>query len=153
MNPKDITVVVRRRVRKAARDRCGYCLNPQRYVRFAHRRLRLTVMGALEIEHIIPRARGGRNDESNLWLSCSLCNRYKGTQTKGRDPVSGAVVALFNPHTQKWFNHFQWSIDGTHIIGLTQTGRATVEALKLNNEVAVEVRRNWVLAGWHPPEE
>lgn len=25
------------------------------------------------------------------------------------------------------------------------------DALKLNNEVAVEVRRNWVLAGWHPP--
>ena len=137
MNPKDITVVVRRRVRKAARDRCGYCLSPQRYVRFAHRRpvgtgsrdIRLTVMGALEIEHIIPRARGGRNDESNLWLSCSLCNRYKGTQTKGIDPVSGVVVALFNPRTQKCSlrsptaspygsEHFQWSADGTHINGV-----------------------------------
>jgi hypothetical protein len=30
---------------------------------------------------------------------------------------------------------------------------ATVEALHLNNDLAVEVRRNWVLAGWHPPEE
>ena len=47
MNPKDITVAVRRRVRKAARDRCGYCLSSQQYV-----------MGTLEIEHIIPRARG-----------------------------------------------------------------------------------------------
>jgi hypothetical protein len=42
-------------------------------------------------------------------------------------------------------------VDGTRIIGRTPVGRATVEALRLNNEVAVEVRRNWVLAGWHPP--
>jgi len=110
-------------------------------------------MGRLEIEHIIPRAQGGSDDESNLWLSCSLCNRYKGAQTEGIDSMSGAVAALFNPRTQKWFNHFQWSVDGTYIIGLTQIGRATVEALRLNNEIAVKVRRNWVLAGWHPPEE
>jgi len=38
------------------------------------------------------------------------------------------------------------------IVGLTPVGRATISALNLNNEVAVEVRRNWVLAGWHPPE-
>ena len=91
--------------------------------------------------------------QSNLWLSCSLCNRYKSAQTKGIDLVSSAVVLLFNPRTQKWSEHFQWSIDGTHIIGLTQTGRATVESLKLNNEIAVEVRRNWILAGWHSPED
>jgi hypothetical protein len=41
---------------------------------------------------------------------------------------------------------------GTQIIGLTSIGRATVAALQLNNELAVEVRRNWVLAGWHPPQ-
>jgi len=110
-------------------------------------------MGKLEIEHIIPRAQGGSDDKSNLWLSCSLCNRYKGAQTAGIDPVSGAVVALFNPRTQNWSEHFQWGADGTHVIGLTQVGRVTVDALKLNNEVAVEVRRNWSLAGWHPPEE
>jgi len=66
--------------------------------------------------------------------------------------VSGTTVALFNPRTQVWADHFRWSADGTYIIGLTPVGRATVEALQLNNEVAIEVRRNWVLAGWHPPE-
>ena len=35
---------------------------------------------------------------------------------------------------------------------LDRRGRDAVEALRLNNELAVEVRRNWVLAGWHPPE-
>ena len=110
-------------------------------------------MGTLEIEHIIPRSKGGSNEESNLWLSCSLCNRNKGAKTTGVDPLTGEVLPLFNPRTQKWSQHFQWSADGTYINGISPTGRATERELKLNNEVAVEVRRNWVLAGWHPPEE
>ena len=142
MSPTYLSASVRQHVREAARGRCGYCLSPQRYV-----------MGKLEVEHIIPRAQGGRDNESNLWLSCSLCNRYKGSQVTGVDPLSGATVVLFNPRTQVWSKHFRWSPDGTQIIGLTSIGRATVEALRLNNELAVEVRRNWVLADWHPPEE
>lgn len=110
-------------------------------------------MSRLEIEHIIPRARGGSDDESNLWFSCSLCNRHKGSQITGIDPLSGTLVALFNPRNQRWWEHFQWSPDGTRIIGVTPVGRATVAALRLNNELAVEVRRNWVLAGWHPPRD
>ena len=62
-------------------------------------------------------------------------------------------IAVFNPRTQRWDDHFNWSNDGVQIIGITPVGRATVEALKLNNQLAVEVRRNWVLAGWHPPQE
>lgn len=38
------------------------------------------------------------------------------------------------------------------MIGLTATGRATIAALKLNNRLAVTVRRNWVRTGWHPPK-
>jgi hypothetical protein len=106
----------------------------------------------LEIEHIIPRAHGGSDNESNLWLSCSLCNRYKGSQVMGIDPVTRVPVGLFNPRAQIWREHFRWNPEGTHIVGVTPVGRATVEALRLNNEVAVEVRRNWVVAGWHPPE-
>lgn len=47
---------------------------------------------------------------------------------------------------------FSWSEGGAKIVGLTPAGRATVQALRLNNELAVEVRRNRVLAGWHPPK-
>ena len=142
MSPPDVTVSLRHRIRETARDRCGYCLSSQRYV-----------MGKLEVEHIIPRVRGGSDDESNLWLSCSLCNRYKGSQTTGVDPLDGVQVELFNPRTQVWREHFRWSPEGTLILGVTPVGRATVEALRLNNELAVEVRRNWVLASWHPPQE
>ena len=59
---------------------------------------------------------------------------------------------MFNPRTQVWSEHFRWSAEGAYIHGITPTGRATVAALQLNNALAVEVRRNWILAGWHPPE-
>ena len=141
MSSVTISEALRQRVRETARHRCGYCLSHQRYV-----------MGQLEIEHIIPRARGGSEDESILWIACGLCNRYKGSQVTGLDPLHGDTVALFNPRTQVWSEHFCWSADGVYIYGRTPTGRGTVAALQLNNELAVEVRRNWILAGWHPPE-
>ncbi len=140
MSALSLSDSLRQRVRESAGDRCGYCLSSQRYV-----------MSKLEIEHLIPHAQGGSHDESNLWLSCSLCNRYKGSQTTGIDPLNNGRVSLFNPRTQVWSEHFYWSPDGTRILGQTPTGRATVEALHFNNELAVEVRRNWVVAGWHPP--
>jgi 5-methylcytosine-specific restriction endonuclease McrA len=112
-----IPVETERRVRAAARNRCGYCLSPQHLV-----------MARLEIEHIIPRAKGGATDESNLWLSCPLCNRYKSDQTVAQDPASGQVVRLFNPRLDAWFEHFCWAEDGIRILGLTPIGRATVAA-------------------------
>jgi hypothetical protein len=133
---------VREWVRAQAGDRCGYCLAPQRLV-----------LGWLEIEHIIPTAGGGSDDEDNLWLGCRLCNSYKGVQTEGMDPETGRTVRLFNPRRQKWAEHFTWSEDGTRILGRTPCGRASVIALQLNNILAVMVRGEWVAAGWHPPRE
>jgi hypothetical protein len=111
------------------------------------------VLGILEIEHIIPTAIGGTDEEENLWLACSLCNNYKGTQTDAFDRVTQKHVKLFNPRTQQWSQNFAWSEDATEIIGLTDCGRATVTALQLNNNIAVSVRRQWVSAGWHPPTD
>jgi hypothetical protein len=64
---------------------------------------------------------------------------------------TGEKVFLFNPRQQKWADHFVWSEDSTQIIGKTACGRATVNALKLNNALAMIVRQNWIQAGWHPP--
>jgi hypothetical protein len=136
--PKD----VQRRVRAQAQNRCGYCISSQKYI-----------LGLLEMEHIHPEALGGTDDEENLWLACRLCNGFKGIQTHGRDPITGRRVKLFNPRRQQWRRHFTWSSDRVRIIGLTVCGRATVAALKLNNLLAVNVRREWVKAGWHPPED
>ena len=68
------------------------------------------------------------------------------------DPVAGMTVELFNPRQQDWFQHFSWDNEGTRILGITPTGRATVEALKLNNPYIIPARRLWVIAGWHPPK-
>jgi 5-methylcytosine-specific restriction endonuclease McrA len=61
MTRESISAELERRVREAARHRCGYCLSPQRLV-----------MARLEIEHILPVAKGGDRSETNLWLSCPL---------------------------------------------------------------------------------
>jgi hypothetical protein len=108
-------------------------------------------MQVLEIEHILPRAKGGTDSEDNLWLACRLCNNAKGVQTHGYDSLTKRRVKLFNPRIQMWRRHFSWSDDGTLIVGRTACGRATVTALNLNNEIALVVRQNWVTAGWHPP--
>ena len=111
-------------------------------------------MARLEVEHIVPLAQGGNNDEENLWLACPLCNRYKGDRIAAIDPVSGEAVQLFNPRKQDWFEHFQWSEDGIRGIGRTAVGRATVAALHLSDDPdALAVRSYWVAAGWHPPSK
>jgi HNH endonuclease len=107
---------------------------------------------AYAVEHLIPLARGGSSERNNLWLACVLCNGHKGIQTHALDLITNQSVTLFNPRHQDWYTHFTWSQDGTHIIGLTPVGRATVVALKLNNDHLVRARRRWVAAGWHPPE-
>ncbi len=135
-----IPEAVRQRVRAQANNQCGYCHSLQKYV-----------LGILEIEHIIPKAAGGSDNEDNLWLACCLCNSYKGIQTQAKDPVTNQPVKLFNPRQQKWAEHFTWVDDGARILGITNIGRATALALKLNNPFAVAVRQAWISAGWHPP--
>ncbi len=142
MRRRRISSSLRAKIAEEARYRCGYCLTQQ-----------IAVNSLLEVEHIIPTAAGGTNDEENLWLSCTACNRYKGIQVKAQDPETGRLVRLFNPRRQNWERHFRWSEDGTEIIGLTACGLATVEALKLNNELAKQARAIWRDAGIHPPND
>lgn len=109
-------------------------------------------MGRLQVDHIIPQARDGPDEDDNLCLACELCNQYKWKKTEGTDPQNGQRVALFNPRQQNWDEYFTWSEDGVEVLGLTPCGRATVDVLKLNNSLARTVRKNWVRAGWHPPK-
>ena len=144
MNPhaRRISAEVRQRVAEAARHRCGYCLTSQH------------IIGPLlEIDHIIPEARGGTSDEQNLWLACPLCNSRKADRQEAVDPESEMIVPLFNPRTELWDEHFEWTEQGTIIRGKTATGRATVSALNMNHPDMITARRLWVLAGWHPPSD
>jgi hypothetical protein len=137
-----IPVELRRLVRSDAQARCGYCHTPEAYIGMP-----------LEYEHLYPVALGGPTERANLWLACSRCNDFKGDRISGRDPETGEQLPLFNPRSQSWFEHFAWSTVGTHILGLTPLGRATVDALQLNNDFIVITRQFWVAAGWWPPAE
>jgi hypothetical protein len=53
---------------------------------------------------------------------------------------------------ESWNEHFEWVENGTKLRGRTPTGRATVQALDLNDPTLVVTRDLWVVAGWHPPD-
>jgi hypothetical protein len=125
-----------------ARERCGYCLTSQH------------IIGPLlEIEHYIPESRGGTSDEENLWLACPMCNSHKSDRIDAVDRETEQKVPIFNPRKQQWSEHFVWVEGGTVIRGLTQVGRATIEALHMNHPNMVAARKLWVAAGWHPPDD
>lgn len=133
---------LRQKVFSRANHRCEYCLTSRRVIGMP-----------LVIDHILPRSLGGDDEPENLGAACYRCNEYKGAKTHSRDPVTGAWVPLFNPRAQVWREHFAWANGGTHIVGLTPTGRATVMALRLNNEYVVESRALWIAREWHPPAD
>jgi hypothetical protein len=141
MSTQHIPTAPRLRVAETARFRCGYCLTSQR------------IIGPLlEIEHLIPEAKGGTADEDNLFLACPTCNSHKTDRIEAVDPESHVNVPLFNPRADSWNEHFEWVDNGAVIRGKTPRGRATVLALNMNHPDMVAARQLWVMAGWHPPQ-
>lgn len=139
MSRPNIPAEIRRQVIEDAGFCCGYCLSDE------------TLMGAsLTFEHIIPIAEGGPTTRENLWRSCRQCNESKSTRTHATDPDTENIVPLFNPRTEAWSDHFEWSEDYVQIVGISPTGRATVTALRLNRSLLVKARRRWRLTGWPP---
>jgi hypothetical protein len=132
---------LKNKIRRKAQNRCGYCLTPQEILSMS-----------LEFEHLYPIAEGGTDTEENLWLACRNCNSFKHAKIQAVDPITQTEVSIFNPRTQNWNEHFEFSKDKTEIIGKTLCGRATVVALRLNYEQAVNARKLWVSAGWYPPK-
>jgi 5-methylcytosine-specific restriction endonuclease McrA len=59
-----ITDAVKHRVRECANNRCGYCLTQQQYVPLS-----------LEIEHLIPKSKGGSDSEDNIWIPNALSSQ------------------------------------------------------------------------------
>jgi hypothetical protein len=117
-------------VRRAG-DRCEYCQLPAQ----------LQISG-FELDHILPRSHGGQTELSNVALACPHCNARKWAHVDGEDPESGQRAALFNPRTQKWEDHFQWSEQRPFILeGISAPGRATVARLHMNHPDLVSIRR------------
>ncbi len=137
-----VTVHLRRVVVRRARGCCEYCRSQARFA-----------TQAFSVEHIIPRSRAGETNLDNLALACEGCNGHKHTKVAGYDFITNEMVPLYHPRQQIWGHHFRWNDDYTLIIGLTPTGRVTIEALHLNRAPLVNLRRVLYAMGEHPPRE
>jgi hypothetical protein len=131
---------VREGVFEAANYCCEYCLSQACFS-----------PAPFSIEHIVPRADGGTNEITNLALACMGCNGHKHTRQEDTDPLTGERARLYHPRQDTWSEHFQWSADYAHIIGLTPIGRATVSGLHLNRSGVVNLRTSLRRLGLHPP--
>ena len=58
---------------------------------------------------------------------------------------------IFHPQAQAWSDHFEWSSDGSLVLGKTMVGRVSITALRMNRPELVISRKLWAKAGWHPP--
>ena len=133
MNPHYETVALR-----AAR-RCEYCHAPEIIFNFP-----------FEVEHIIPISLGGLNNESNLALACRSCNLYKASHTTGIIPKNSKEIVLFHPRTDNWAQHFSVNLVNAEIIGLTETGIATITRLRINKPSQIIARKQWMILGIFP---
>lgn len=125
---------LRQQVHERAEGRCEYCLIPETVVLVPH-----------EVDHIIAQKHGGLTESENLALSCTVCNKYKGSDLASLDPDTGAIIPLFHPRWERWMDHFQ--LRGAEIVPLTSTGRVTVRLLQLNHPDRIEERDLLLAAG------
>lgn len=124
-------------VRRRAGFCCEYCRTPQRFDELP-----------FEIDHIIASQHGGPTVESNLALSCFVCNRNKGPNLAGIDPQSGRISRLFHPRRHQWNRHFVW--EGARLRGRTPIGRATIVVLRINEHLRVWLREELMREGVFP---
>lgn len=123
----EVSAAGRTLVRARAAGRCEYCGI-------------LESLGFVEhqIDHIIAVKHGGSSEPGNLALSCTICNRYKGSDIASIDPETAVVTTLYDPRNQAWDQHFRSS--SGYITGLTPHGRATVQLLRFNGVDRVRER-------------
>jgi len=122
-----INAALEKLVRDRAANHCEYCRMPQRFSRWE-----------FALDHIIAQQHRGTDAPDNLALCCGFCNRHKGPNIAGIDPLTGRLSRLFNPRRDKWSKHFRF--EGIIITGLTAPGRTTIEVLAMNDDVQLARR-------------
>ena len=135
----DISSKLRDEVVLRAESRCEYCQLSQ-----------VGQEATFHIDHITPRAAGGKTTSDNLALACVSCSLRKGAKETVTDPDSGETVLLFNPRKEVWSEHFRW--EGERVFSLTSVGRGTEAALEMNRPLIVAIRQEESVRGRHPPE-
>ena len=79
-----------RTVWQRAADRSEYCLMPS-----------FALPLPFQIDHIVAEKHGGQGVANNLALACPHCNRFKGPNIAGIDPLTRRITRLFNPPTRR----------------------------------------------------
>lgn len=126
-------------VRERAGDVCEYCLLPQN-----------SQEATFHVDHIVPRSRGGATTLDNLALACVSCSLRKAARQHVREPRTGKLVLLYNPRLDDWTDHFAFTTRW-RLTGRSPVGRATIEALGMNRDVILAIRRELVQLGRYPP--
>jgi HNH endonuclease len=135
-----ISATLRRLVLQRAGGYCEYCGLSQEGQE-----------ATFHIDHVIPRVAYGETVAENLALACVSCSLRKSARQTAIDPQSGDEVALYNPRRDIWHEHFRW--EGVSVVGLTSTGRVTVDALHMNRPLILAIRREAAALGRHPPPQ
>ncbi|MBC7529139.1 MAG: HNH endonuclease [Chthonomonadaceae bacterium] len=86
---RTISKAIRQIVSKRAGERCEYCQSPLDHS-----------PDPFSVEHILPRAEGGKDTLDNLAYSCQGCNNAKHIAIRGLDPVTGQIEPLYHPRLQ-----------------------------------------------------
>lgn len=129
-----IPAALRRSVYDRANGCCEYCFTPE-----------FAVFASHEVDHIIAEKHGGLTQEANLALSCSLCNKHKGSDLASIDPKTGEIIPLYHPRRDRWADHF--CLTGAEFTPLTPVGRVTVRLLQLNRGDRLKERQLFIEAG------
>ena len=127
-----------RLVARRADGRCEYCGLAQ-----------AGQEATFHVDHVIPQSTGGPTAADNLALACVSCSLRKEARRSATDPLTGRTVPFYHPRRQRWSSHFRW--DGLRVVGLTPTGRATVDALRMNRPLILAIRAEEAVRGRHLP--
>ncbi|MCO5190999.1 MAG: HNH endonuclease [Anaerolineae bacterium] len=124
----NIPLSLRQLVVERAGNRCEYCQLSQR-----------GQAATFHIDHIEPVVAGGATSAENLALACVACSLFKGARQSAYDGVSQSEAPIFHPRLERWSTHFTY--EGVKIEGLTAIGRVTVDVLKMNRPIMLEIRQ------------
>ena len=94
-----LPAAMRRQVVERAGNQCEYCLLHQDLAASLH-----------QIDHVLAEKHGGQTTLDNVALSCTVCNRRKGSDLSSVDPETGAIVPF--------------SSQKAALVGSLQAGRA-----------------------------
>lgn len=95
------------------------------------------VGGQLTLDHFQPKSKGGSDEIENFLYCCVRCNQYKADYWPSQPKDS----MIWNPSIEPAKAHFLEG-EGGELFPVTETGRFTIERLRLNRSALVAHRQN-----------